>query len=161
MLVAVVNKDTVWVAWAGDSRAVMGSMSSTLELSRDHTCALQSEWERVDRAGGKRMVNEQNGSVRVVVPGARPEEFHTLAMSRSIGDKPFHAHGVVATPEIRQFDTSSIAGHAVLLLCSDGVWEYVDNSEAIRCTTQVACRASGSYDAAKACRALMECRRSL
>merc|ERR1711934_1152459 len=45
MLVAVVNKDTVWVAWAGDSRAVMGSMSSTLELSRDHTCALQSEWE--------------------------------------------------------------------------------------------------------------------
>ena len=98
------------------------------------------------------MVNEQNGSVRVVVPGARPEEFHTLAMSRSIGDKPFHAHGVVATPELRQFDIKATAAPSWLLLCSDGVWEHVDNQEAL----QVACRANASHDAAKACKALMD-----
>eukprot|EP00658_Telonema_sp_P-2_P047881 TRINITY_DN3644_c0_g1_i3.p1 TRINITY_DN3644_c0_g1~~TRINITY_DN3644_c0_g1_i3.p1 ORF type:complete len:262 (-),score=54.53 TRINITY_DN3644_c0_g1_i3:219-1004(-) len=153
MIVVVATPDTLWVAWAGDSRAVMGSHSSrsgpkVVTLSRDHTCAIPSEWHRVDKAGGRRMVNEQTGAARVVVPGSRPEEFHTLAMSRSLGDKPFHAAGVVATPEVDRFDWTP---SGLLVVCSDGVWEHIDDAEAV----EIACR-GGGRDASKACKALME-----
>ena len=36
----------------------------------------------------------------VVAAAGKPDEFDTLAMSRSLGDKLFHLHGVSGTPEV-------------------------------------------------------------
>lgn len=152
MTVVVVAAETLYSAWAGDSRTVMGTSSKTVPLSRDHTCAIPEEWQRVDRAGGKRMVNEQTGAVRVVVPGARADEFHTLAMSRSMGDKPFHAAGVVATPEVWKFEMNCSGPRPLLIVASDGIWEQVENAEAI----EVSLRGNQSQDAAKAVKSLMD-----
>jgi len=154
MTVVAVAGETLYSAWAGDSRTVMGSTppGKVVALSRDHTCAIPEEWTRVDRAGGKRMVNEQTGAVRVVVPGARADEFHTLAMSRSMGDKPFHAHGVVATPEVWKFEMNCAGARPLLIVASDGVWEQVENAESI----EVSLRQNQGQDAAKACKSLMD-----
>eukprot|EP00656_Telonema_subtile_P036356 TRINITY_DN40340_c0_g1_i1.p1 TRINITY_DN40340_c0_g1~~TRINITY_DN40340_c0_g1_i1.p1 ORF type:complete len:322 (+),score=88.35 TRINITY_DN40340_c0_g1_i1:159-1124(+) len=156
MIVVLVTPHKVHVAWAGDSRCAMGSGAAEGKpLSRDHTVSIQSEWRRVERAGGRRMLNEQTGGARVVVPGNRPDEFHTLAMSRSLGDKAFHAAGVIATPDVNTFELADCTGPCMLVVASDGVWEHIDNTEAVQIIASPA-GAAQPDTAQAACHRLMQ-----
>jgi len=63
---------------------------------------------------------------RVYVKGFR---FPGLAMSRALGDLiGYHRAGISAVPEINEFD---LDGDESLILCSDGVWEFLSSSDAI------------------------------
>lgn len=51
-------------------------------------------------------------------------------MSRSIGDLAVKPIGVIAEPELFHFD---LPPHPeFLILGSDGLWEFIDNEEAVR-----------------------------
>ena len=50
-------------------------------------------------------------------------------MARSLGDHVCKRVGVISTPEVKSFDVT--AEDAILVLASDGVWEFISNEEAI------------------------------
>ena len=126
-----------WVANAGDSRAVLGtrdgprSMISVTALTEDQKPDLPKEEERILKCGGYvSHASPQFGPPRVWV---RQGEGPGLAMSRSIGDHICKPVGVIATPEVLKFDVdlSSSAKDHRLLLASDGVFEFIDNKQAM------------------------------
>jgi serine/threonine protein phosphatase PrpC len=64
------------------------------------------------------------GPLRVWLP---KEERPGLAMTRSIGDHIVRPIGVIPTPDIHEFPLSKSL--YILLICSDGVHEFIPNHE--------------------------------
>jgi protein phosphatase 1G len=125
-LVAVVSGTDVWVANAGDSRAVLCTAAgAAVALSSDHKPGEPGEAARIRAAGG--FVAAVGGVARVN---------GSLALSRAIGDLAFKdpAHSppaqvITAEPDVRHFSLSE--GDAFLLLACDGVWDVLGNQEAV------------------------------
>jgi len=157
----IVDKETniVMSAWVGDSRCVLltegteapkapkglvlpgtvvsrssvefcmsdlGSMS-VQSLTIDHDPREFKERERIMSNGGvvtndKRVNGDDDDAA-----GAG------LAMSRALGDLCLHTFGVIHTPghKVVQLEKVAEQAHAIIV-CSDGVWEFVSNSEAGR-----------------------------
>lgn len=56
-----------------------------------------------------------------------------LAMTRALGDLILHSYGVIHKPGHKVIGLEQGAGkNQVLVCCSDGVWEFIDNQEAAR-----------------------------
>jgi serine/threonine protein phosphatase PrpC len=128
--IVVQRGSAIWIASVGDSRAVVavteadGSLSVSVE-SVDHKPDIPSERERINRLGGVVVKPPMDVNHRVYVKGFR---FPGLAMSRALGDLiGYHRAGISAEPEIIQHNLSE---DAHLILCSDGVWEFIDSDEA-------------------------------
>ncbi|WCJ28712.1 protein kinase family protein / protein phosphatase 2C (PP2C) family protein [Euphorbia peplus] len=118
-LAALIVKDKLFVANAGDCRAILCRAGCVFHLSKDHVASCIEERERVVDAGGE--VKWQVDTWRVG-PAA-------LQVTRSIGDddlKPF----VTAEPEITE--TSLSEEDEFLVMASDGLWDVVSNEEVIR-----------------------------
>ncbi len=120
----------------GDSRAIMvqekkvshNNVLVPVQLSRDQKPDLPEEKERIIRCGGQ--VNKLGdddddiGPFRVWVKG---ENYPGLAMSRSIADFAAKSVGVIADPEIFEFDITSDT--KFIVVASDGVWEFLSNKQ--------------------------------
>merc|ERR1719356_2036409 len=118
------------VAHVADSTCVLGSGSGQnfvgKELTRDHKPNLKDEKARIEKNGG-RVVFDGYANHRVYAKNAR---YPGLNMSRCIGDILGHTDaGISAEPEVLEIDTTP-EDH-VLLLCSDGVWEFITPQEAV------------------------------
>mmetsp|Transcript_24115 Transcript_24115/g.53457 ORF Transcript_24115/g.53457 Transcript_24115/m.53457 type:complete len:464 (+) Transcript_24115:117-1508(+) len=121
--------DSVWVAFAGDSRAVLlvpgyGVVQETV----DHKPTLPEERKRLEEMGCEIFSKTHpNGFVetRAYIKG---ERFPGLCMSRSLGDLLVKPCGVIAEPEVVEWRLEGFAG-ASLLACSDGIWEFMENAE--------------------------------
>jgi len=125
----------------GDSRCVLfkyfksNNYWTFSNLSRDHKPSDKNEKNRILNSGGKvePYVDEKGNHVgpervwatgigdRIGVPG--------LAMSRSFGDQIAHSVGVVVSPEILEHNFCD--EDKIILLASDGIWEFIDNEEAL------------------------------
>jgi len=131
-----IDGDTLYSANAGDSRAVLGKVDSkgvytAVALSDDQKPERADERARIIAKKGrvqacKGMHGEDIGPQRVWllhqdVPG--------LAMTRSFGDLTAASVGVIPTPEVwtRKIEPDD----AFIILASDGVWEFIDNDEAV------------------------------
>lgn len=145
LVFAVRVKKTYFIANVGDSRAVLCSIGeaksdssssskllSVTDLSRDHKPELPGEKKRILASGGRVDTlpgppDRYNGPMRVwmkdfQVPG--------LAMSRSIGDGVAASVGVSCIPEIKTIEMDE-EKDAFMLLCSDGVFEFMSSEEAV------------------------------
>lgn len=131
--VAVYVKGNVFhIANVGDSRAVIayeedGKLKSKM-LSRDHKPDVEDERQRiVDWGGFVSPAPEPGISARVWLDN----EFTLigLAMSRSIGDHAVKNVGVIPEPDVSTHELSP--ADKFLILASDGVWEFIENLEAI------------------------------
>lgn len=60
------------------------------------------------------------------------EDYPGLAMSRTIGDSIVSAIGVVAVPDIVECEIT--ASTRYIILATDGVWEFIDNTTAMDLT---------------------------
>ena len=126
-----INRDKkLWVANVGDSRCVIakpdGESFKAIDACRDHKPDIPEERDRITAMGGVVMKPPMDVNHRVYVKGFR---FPGLAMSRALGDLiGYHRAGISAVPEINEFD---LDGDESLLLCSDGVWEFLSSSDAI------------------------------
>lgn len=125
-LVAVLSGIDLWVANAGDSRAVLcGRGGRALPLSFDHKPGEPGEAARIRAAGG--FVAAVGGVARVN---------GSLALSRAIGDlaykdpaRPPPAQVITAEPDVRHCVLSP--GDAFLLLACDGVWDVLTSQGAV------------------------------
>lgn len=132
-------------AWVGDSRCVRGHGSEFLaeSLSDDHKPENIGERSRILSHGGRvsmfGTVEEPTNcrsepSMRMSKISSDPTECSGLSMSRSLGDALYHTVGVIHDPEIRRVPLRDPSGEQTqfILCCSDGIWEFVTNEEAVR-----------------------------
>mmetsp|Transcript_73327 Transcript_73327/g.184811 ORF Transcript_73327/g.184811 Transcript_73327/m.184811 type:complete len:478 (-) Transcript_73327:164-1597(-) len=152
--VAIIDRKSqqVLVAWTGDSRCVCAratggagsasrpsspssppsptnSSKANVELvaaTADHKPQDPEERRRIIGSGGE-VVRLQNDLPHRVF--CRGKEAPGLAMSRALGDLMAHSVGVMHVPSFRRF---VLEADACLLCCSDGVWEFIKNAEAIK-----------------------------
>ncbi|BFU22502.1 leucine rich repeat / protein phosphatase 2C domain containing protein [Entamoeba histolytica HM-1:IMSS-B] len=103
----------MYVAWAGDSRAVLCRGGKAIQLSEDHKPNGTCERERIIRMGGHVFAGRVNGE---------------LAISRSFGDIQ-NSPIVSAVPEIREYDI--MANDEFVIVACDGVWDVVSNQKAV------------------------------
>lgn len=121
------------LAHVADSTAVIGSYTdgsksklTGVALTRDHKPDLQDERKRIEKAGG-RVVFDGYANYRVY---AKNGQYPGLNMSRCLGDLLGHQDaGCSAEPEVSVIKIEEL--HNVLLVCSDGVWEFIKPVEAV------------------------------
>jgi serine/threonine protein phosphatase PrpC len=117
----------MYIGHVGDSRCIVGGGSSWKEQkvvwsSQDHKCDLPEEKARIESKNG--VVRKRTGDIphRVFMKGS---QLPGLAMSRSLGDLLASKIGVSHVPEVTAIEITD--EHQVLVICSDGVWEFLDN----------------------------------
>mmetsp|Transcript_28260 Transcript_28260/g.58387 ORF Transcript_28260/g.58387 Transcript_28260/m.58387 type:complete len:346 (-) Transcript_28260:63-1100(-) len=126
---------TLHVANIGDSRIILGRQTKkggmkAVEVSLDHKPDREDEQKRIVAKGGRVFAVEyddgETGPPRVWlghldIPG--------LAMSRSLGDSVAHTAGVISEPEM--FKTTLTEDDKIMVIASDGLWEFMTNQEVI------------------------------
>jgi PPM family protein phosphatase len=105
LTVALVNPDEIAVAWLGDSRAYFLTKDGARQLTQDHSI--------LNRIASEAHVSE---SEALLMPGSH-------ALTRAIGG------GV--TPDEPDIEIYPINEPGLLLLCSDGLWNYAPDPPAI------------------------------
>jgi len=112
------------LAHVADSTAVLvsgsGENSTARALTRNHKPQLEDEKRRIEKSGGK-VVFDGYANHRVYV---KDERQPGLNMSRCLGDIFAHEKcGVSCEPEVLELNLKD--DDNILLLCSDGVWEFM------------------------------------
>ena len=136
---AVIRDRSCITANVGDSRSIVGFKNkenkiTALSLTEDHKPDNPEEKKRIEGAGGRVFAVEYedgvDGPARVWlkhmdVPG--------LAMSRSLGDAVAHKAGVISEPEFNEYRFQDSESHEdlILVIASDGLWEFMSNQEVI------------------------------
>jgi len=97
-----------------------------VELTKDHKPELKEEKRRIEKSGGQ-VVYDGFANHRVYAKGGR---YPGLNMSRSLGDlMGQYDAGISHEPTVTEYKLGQ--EHELLLCCSDGVWEFIDNQEAV------------------------------
>jgi len=131
--------DVLTIAHVADSRAVLGRRNSTAdvkpaeELTQDHKPNLPGEKQRIENSVPPgRVVFDGFYNYRVFAQGG---PYPGLNMSRAIGDITGHKEaGLSAVPDVKVIDLKEerqTCEALMLVLCTDGVWEFIENEEAI------------------------------
>jgi serine/threonine protein phosphatase PrpC len=125
----------VTIAHVADSSCVLGIACQEADgkagnkaerLTRDHKPDLKDEKARIEKAGG-RVQFDGYANHRIY---AKNNKYPGLNMSRCLGDLAGHREcGLSCEPEINEFDIKP--EHQTLLLCSDGVWEFISPTVAV------------------------------
>jgi len=115
-------KSKVYVANAGDSRAVLLRDQQVIRLTTDHKPDVPEEEQRIERNGGVvTRVKSKEGKTISRVNGM-------LAVSRALGDV-FLQPQVTCEPQIHTFEISK---DKILIMACDGVWDVLSDEEAIK-----------------------------
>mmetsp|Transcript_38870 Transcript_38870/g.44250 ORF Transcript_38870/g.44250 Transcript_38870/m.44250 type:complete len:319 (+) Transcript_38870:47-1003(+) len=125
--VALLKDNKIFVANAGDSRAVLSRNGLAVALSQDHKPELQGELDRIRKAGGTVTDGRVNGN---------------LNLSRSLGDLeykkdntiPPEAQLISANPDLEVVDLAPDCDF--LILACDGVWDVMSNQQAVDFVSQ-------------------------
>ncbi|KKP04114.1 protein phosphatase [Trichoderma harzianum] len=112
--VSLIAGNKLYVANAGDSRAVLGIKGRAKPLSNDHKPQLETEKSRITAAGGFVDFGRVNGN---------------LALSRAIGDFEFKKSAelspenqiVTAFPDVEEHDLTE--EDEFLVIACDGIWD--------------------------------------
>jgi serine/threonine protein phosphatase PrpC len=138
------HRDKLYIANAGDSRAVLGQLTGAssggmkaIELSSDQRPGRPDERRRILSAGGvvqqsQYPMRTHGGPPRLMRVGPERVWDRTgccgLGVTRSLGDLAMHPF-VVADPEIAERRIE--AKDKLLILGSDGVWDRLQSQEAV------------------------------
>jgi serine/threonine protein phosphatase PrpC len=131
--VVLLRPDALYCAWVGDSRVAVGLGPSwtamrAQDLSWDHKPELPAERKRIEASGGAVRKNPGDIPHRVCTPTT---PYPGLAMSRSFGDLFAATLGVTHEPtcSVQALDAGDEV--QVLILCSDGIWEFLSTEEVV------------------------------
>ena len=127
----LIKEEKIYTAHVGDSRAVLSRKTATggreaIVLAPDHKPNLPEEKARIESRNGEVKKLPNDIPFRVFI---RNRDFPGLAMSRSIGDMLSRDLGVISEPTVSEHDLTE--QDEFVLLCSDGVWEFITNEDAI------------------------------
>jgi serine/threonine protein phosphatase PrpC len=142
---AILRGKKLYAIGVGDSRIVLGGASplksgeawspatvTAKPVTRDHKPDLPDERKRIVDSGGRVMATRNRLAPHILGPPRvwlKDVPAPGLAMSRSLGDLVAKAAGVISTPD--RFTVELDVSSRVLLLASDGLWDFVPNHEAI------------------------------
>ncbi len=126
-IMSLLRGSKLYIANVGDSRAVLGRLSSSgvikaIELSTDQKPDRPDEHARILACGGRVF---EWGVSRVWL---RDADIPGLAMSRSFGDIAAETVGVFAEPELAEVTLGK--SDRFIIWASDGVWEFITSQEA-------------------------------
>lgn len=109
----------LYVAWVGDSRALLASPDVPLQLVQPHKPDNLDEKQRIEsmQSGGAIMFIQGQWRVNGIIN-----------LSRSIGD--FSVPALIAEPDF--IDVPVQPAHDFLLLGTDGFWDYVSESQILK-----------------------------
>eukprot|EP00931_Biecheleriopsis_adriatica_P064463 TRINITY_DN39239_c0_g1_i1.p1 TRINITY_DN39239_c0_g1~~TRINITY_DN39239_c0_g1_i1.p1 ORF type:complete len:377 (+),score=93.52 TRINITY_DN39239_c0_g1_i1:86-1216(+) len=133
--IAFLDGDMLHLAHVGDSRAVLARKVegearecrfASEDLTNDHKPTCEAEKQRVLAAGGQVLRLEGDIPHRVFLKG---KLYPGLAMTRSIGDTVGSTAGISCEAEVRSLPRQP--DWQFMLLCSDGIWEFVSSQEAV------------------------------
>jgi len=122
------RKDYMWLANAGDSRAIIVRKNKgkagfkSVDLTEDQKPDTPAEMKRILAMGGHVTPAGANGS-----PARVWHNLRGLAMGRSIGDHAAATVGVIAQPEITEYQVHE--DDFCVILASDGVWELLTSDQ--------------------------------
>jgi serine/threonine protein phosphatase PrpC len=129
LVTALISPTHIFCANVGDSRCVLGSNKTTINLSEDHKPNNREEKKRIKRGGGFVLDNRVNGE---------------LAMSRAIGDFTFKDANRFKDDEYLVISYPDIAIHEriknedkILVVACDGVFDVLSNEETIAYITDI------------------------
>jgi len=116
--VALIYKNDLYVANAGDSRCVLCNDQNAVEMSIDHKPDNEPERERIVKAGGYVSEGRINGN---------------LNLSRAIGDLEYKKNSslkvdqqlIIAVPEVKK--RALDAKDEFIIMGCDGIWETYSN----------------------------------
>eukprot|EP00124_Ichthyophonus_hoferi_P005285 Ihof_evm2s728 gene=Ihof_evmTU2s728 len=119
---ALIKDGHMWVANAGDSRAVLSVKKSAVAMSHDHKPTNELELKRIIAANGFVEFGRVNGN---------------LALSRAVGDFEFKTNTslraedqiVTADPDVTSHEITDDAEFAIL--ACDGIWDVMSNQAAV------------------------------
>jgi serine/threonine protein phosphatase PrpC len=125
---------------AGDSRAIMifdDSNNDSLKdtkiypLSYDCKPEIPMERKRIMANGGsvEQFIDDNDQGVGPYRVFIKDQENPGLAMSRSIGDIEAKTVGVIPNPQIIEYEINRKSKY--MIICSDGIWEFISNEEAM------------------------------
>jgi len=121
-VVALLTPASIWLAWAGDSRAVLVKGGQAVAATSDHRPAQrEDEKARIEQAGGMLL---NNGGLRLM---------GMLATTRAIGDHDLQPYGLTPVPEVMHIGRTSedeflvgllggLAGYAIFRVASKTCW---------------------------------------
>jgi serine/threonine protein phosphatase PrpC len=128
--------DLLLCANVGDSRAILGYSDKGIDwrlkpLSRDHKPDEPVEKARILASGGRVMSYKGANGVSIGPPRVwlKNQDSPGLAMSRSFGDAVAATVGITSEPEITEHTLGPL--DKIVIVASDGVWEFVSNDEAM------------------------------
>jgi serine/threonine protein phosphatase PrpC len=146
-LIILQNAVHLWVANIGDCRALMNRGDEAIQLSVDHKPSLQSEHDRIVKAGGFVQI-DSFGTPRVN---------GNLALSRSFGDF-YLSPSVTWVPDIFLFPIDKTENNFVFM-ASDGVYDTVQNNEIVTIIKEHTLNQSGEayvQNIGKACAQILD-----
>jgi len=118
------DRKRLWVACVGDSRAVLlDPKHGVVYETEEHKPSNEAEAKRVKENGCEIDVEEHDDGyieTRVCLEGL---PYPALSMTRSLGDTIVKKNGVIADPEVVEWQLPS--SDALLLACCDGVWDFL------------------------------------
>ena len=140
-VIVIQLEDKIICSNAGDSRAILiyDKNNNTLKntkiypLSFDCKPNLPNEKKRILECGGfvgkafDQYDDQEEGPFRVFEKG---EDYPGIAISRSIGDMDAKKIGVIPNPQIIEYNIDNNTKY--MLICSDGIWEYISNEDVMR-----------------------------
>merc|ERR1719189_847454 len=130
------KSNKLWLAHVGDSRSIVGSTDGKVctPLTIDHKPDLEKEKRRIESADPPgRVIFDGFFNHRVF---AKTGMYPGLNMSRALGDCVAHRMaGLTAEPDVAEIDLEASSeggtGDRLLILCTDGVWEFIENEKAL------------------------------
>lgn len=123
------KEKSIMVAHVGDSRSVLlNGDGKAIDLTVDHKPNLPEEKKRIENAKPPgRVIFDGYFNYRVF---AKNGQYPGLNMSRALGDVVGHKEaGISAEPDTRK-ESVPDTRKSTLLVCSDGVWEFVQSQQA-------------------------------
>lgn len=130
--VGLLTKDALYLAHVGDSRAVISTPTGPQFATKDHKPNLPEEEARILQHGGEIKKLPEDIPYRIFKRG---DSGPGLSISRALGDEFAASVGVSANPEISKFQVNEDT--EFLVICSDGVWEFISDQEAVNVLTKL------------------------
>jgi len=135
-VVALVQGENIFLANAGDSRAVLAYRDSdskdqrlvALDLTVDQNPDSPGEQERIEKMGGFVSPPPEEGLSARVWLDAKYTQIG-LAMARSLGDHAVKPVGVIAEPVVSHHKLRD--EDDFMIIATDGVWEFLSSQEAV------------------------------
>mmetsp|Transcript_24056 Transcript_24056/g.42461 ORF Transcript_24056/g.42461 Transcript_24056/m.42461 type:complete len:347 (+) Transcript_24056:394-1434(+) len=132
----LLERDRLWTANLGDSRAVLCRDGEALDITEDHKPNSATEKARIEALGGNVRWYGYLGPDRQPVHGMGAYRINgNLAVSRAFGDR-LETPYVSCKPDITCFERNFEADRFIIL-ASDGLWDVMSSQEAVRFVQQI------------------------